>query len=130
MKKRSSLYFVAVLSSVFVVCNVMSSCGNNYYFAGRSLPPSGVLNRVLIAEQNPSAFATGALPFMDAYYDIRHAYNASSGQLTISGYSGKLPLTIQNMPEQQTGAVYGEGDGSLALISYAQEKVRDRKSVV
>ena len=123
MKKRSSLYFIAVLSSVFLVSNVISSCGQNYYFAGRNLPPSGVLNRVLIAEQNPSAFATGALPFMDAYYDIRHAYNTSSGQLTISGYSGKLPLTIQNMPEQQTGAVYGEGDGSLALVNYAQEKV-------
>ena len=82
-----------------------------------------MLNRVLIAEQNPSPFATGALPFMDAYYDIRHAFNASSGQLEINGYSGKLPLTIQNMPEQQTGAVYGEGDGSLSLISYAQEKV-------
>ena len=129
MKKRSSLYFVVVLSSVFVVCNVISSCGKNYYFAGRTLPPSGVLNRVLIAEQNPSAFATGALPFMDAYYDIRHAYNASSGQLSISGYSGKLPLTIQNMPEQQVGAVYAEGDGSLALVSYAQEKVSGSVSV-
>ena len=129
LKKRSSLYFVTVLSSVFVVCIVIGSCGNNYYFAGRSLPPSGVLNRVLIAEQNPSAFATGALPFMDAYYDIRHAYNASSGQLTINGYSGKLPLTIQNMPEQQTGAVYGEGDGSLALVSYAQEKVSATVSI-
>jgi hypothetical protein len=123
LKKRSSLYFVAVLSSVFVVSTVISSCGQNFYFAGRSLPPSGVLNRVLVAEQNPSPFATGALPFMDAYYDIRHAYNTSSGQLLITGYSGKLPLTIQNMPEQQTGAVYGEGDGSLALVSYAQEKV-------
>ncbi len=123
MKKRSSLYFVAVLGSVFLVCNVISSCGQNFYFAGRNLPPSGVLNRVMIAEQNPSEFATGALPFMDAYYDIRHAYNASSGQLVINGYSGKLPLTIQNMPEQQTGAVYGAGDGSLALISYAQEKI-------
>ena len=123
MKKRSSLYFVAVLSFVFAVCTVISSCGQNFFFAGRPLPPSGVLNRVLIAEQNPSAFATGALPFMDAYYDIRHPYNASGGQLLISGYSGKLPLTIQNMPEQETGAVYGEGDGSLDLISYAQEKV-------
>jgi len=123
LKKRSSLYFVAVLSFVFAVCTVISSCGQNFFFAGRPLPPSGVLNRVLIAEQNPSAFATGALPFMDAYYDIRHPYNASGGQLLISGYSGKLPLTIQNMPEQETGAVYGEGDGSLDLISYAQEKV-------
>ena len=109
--------------------NVIGSCGNNYYFAGRNLPPSGVLNRVLIAEQNPSAFATGALPFMDAYYDIRHPYNTSGGQFTISGYSGKLPLTIQNMPEQQTGAVYGDGDGSLALVSYAQEKVSASVSI-
>ena len=129
MKKRSSLYFVAILSSVFLICNVISSCGKNFYFAGRTLPPSGVLNRVLVAEQNPSAFASGALPFMDAYYDIRHAYNASSGQFTITGYSGKLPLTIQNMPEQQTGAVYGQGDGSLALVSYAQENISGTVSI-
>ncbi|MFP5229967.1 MAG: hypothetical protein ACLGXA_20315 [Acidobacteriota bacterium] len=123
MKKRSPLYAAAVLGSVFAICTVISSCGQNFFFAGRSLPPSGVLNRVMVAEENPSAFASGALVFMDAYYDIRHAYNTSGGQLQINGYSGKLPLTIQNMPEQQTGAVYGEGDGSLSLISYAQEKV-------
>lgn len=123
MKKRSSLYSGVVLSAVFIVCITVSSCGQNFFFAGRNLPPSQVLNRVLIAEQNPSAFSTGALPFMDAYYDIRHPYNASTGQLSITGYSGKLPLTIQNMPEQQVGAVYGQGDGSLALVSYAQEKV-------
>ena len=123
MTKRSSLYFCGVLSAVFGICIVISSCGQEYYFAGRSLPPSGVLNRVIVAEQNPSPLATGALPFMDAFYDIRHAYNASSGQLSISSYSGKLPLTIENLPEQQTGAVYGAGDGSLVLVSYASEKV-------
>lgn len=120
---------MAVLGFVFVVSTVISSCGKSFFFAGRTLPPSGVLNRVLIAEQNPSPFATGALPFMDAYYDIRHAFNASSGQLEINGYSGKLPLTIQNMPEQQAGAVYGQGDGSLSLISYAQEKVSGSVSI-
>lgn len=123
MKKRSSLHSWVVLIAVLAVSIVISSCGNNYYFAGRNLPPSGVLNRVLVAEQNPSAVSFGALPFMDAYYDIRHAYNSSTGQYSISGYSGKLPLTIQNMPEQQAGAVYGAGDGSFALVSYAQEKV-------
>lgn len=123
MKKRSPLYFVAVLGFVFAVCNIASSCGKNFFFAGRSLPPSGVLNRVMIAVQNPSAFSSGSLVFMDAFYDIRHAFNTAGGQLEINGYSGKLPLTIQNMPEQQAGAVYGEGDGSLALISYAQEKL-------
>jgi hypothetical protein len=107
----------------------MSSCGKQFYFAGRTLPPSGVLNRVLVAEQNPSAFSSGALPFMDAFYDIRHAYNTSSGAFSIAGFSGKLPLTIQNMPEQQGGAVYSSGDGSLTLISYAQEKVNSTISI-
>lgn len=119
-----------MLSAVFVICTVIGSCGKNYYFAGRSLPPSGVLNRVLVAEQYPNQVAEGALPFMDAYYDIRHAYNASHGQFTISGYSGKLPLTIQNMPEEQAGAVYNSGDGSLALVSYAAEKVSTSLSVL
>jgi hypothetical protein len=42
---------------------------------------------------------------------------------SISGYSGALPITIQNMPEEQSGAVYGTGDGSFTLVSYAGEKV-------
>jgi hypothetical protein len=112
-----------VLIAVFVICTVIGSCGKNYYFAGRNLPPSGVLNRVLVAEQYPSIVAEGALPFMDAYYDIRHAHNTSTGQFIINGYSGKLPLTIQNLPEEQAGAVYNSGDGSLTLVSYATEKV-------
>ena len=123
MKKRSLPYFCGVLSALFLICLAASSCGKNFYFAGRSLPPSKVLNRVMIAEQNPSPLATGALPFLDAYYDIRHAYNTSSGSLSITGFSGKLPLTIQNLPEEQIGAVYSEGDGTLNLVSYAQEKV-------
>jgi hypothetical protein len=60
---------------------------------------------------------------MDAYYDIRHAHNTSTGQFIINGYSGKLPLTIQNLPEEEAGAVYNAGDGSLTLVSYATEKV-------
>jgi hypothetical protein len=123
LKKRSSLYSCGVLSAVFIVCIVVGSCGKNFYFAGRNLPPSGVLNRVMVAEQNPSAFSTGALPFIDAFYDIRHPYNTAGGEFTIGGYSGHLPLTIQNMPEEQAGAVYNEGDGSLSLVSYADEKV-------
>ena len=70
-------------------------------------------HRVLIAEQNPSALSQGALPFVDAFYDIRHPFNSSTGSFSISGYTGKLPVTIQNMPEEQIGAVYGEGDGSF-----------------
>jgi hypothetical protein len=75
----------------------------------------------MIAVQNPSAFTKGALVFVDAYYDQRSSYNNKIAGFSISGYSGALPTTIQNMPEEQTGAVYGSGDNSLALISYAKE---------
>lgn len=79
------------------------------------------MNRVLIAVQNPSAFTKGALEFVDAYYDIRYSYDFKVPGYSISGYSGALPATIQNMPEEQLGAVYGAGDGSLTLINYAKE---------
>jgi hypothetical protein len=122
LKKRSlaSLWLSTVPLLVFA--SLLTSCGKNFYFAGRSLPPSGLLNRVLIAEQNTSSGAKGALPFVDAYYDIRHPYNSDTGSFSIAGYSGSLPQTIQNMPEEQVGAVYGAGDGSFTLVSYAQEK--------
>jgi hypothetical protein len=79
------------------------------------------LNRVLIAEQNPSVLTQGALPFVDAYYDIRHPYNNPSTTFSISGFSGKLPRTIQNMPEEQVGFVYSVGDGSFTSVNYATE---------
>ncbi len=85
------------------------------------MPPSGLVNRVLIAIQNPSAFSKGSLQFVDAYYDIRAGYNGTPAAYSISGYAGALPVTIQNMPEEELGAVYGSGDGSLAVISYAKE---------
>jgi hypothetical protein len=94
------------------------ACGKDYFIAGRSLPPSGVLNRVMMTEQNPDS-----LPFVDAYYDVRHNASKSIQQYEISNFAGKLPVTIQNLPEQQTGAVYNAGNGQLTLVDYAQEKV-------
>jgi hypothetical protein len=85
------------------------------------LPPSGLTNRVLIAIQNPSAFAKGGLQFVDAYYDVRHSANDKVASFSISGFSGALPTTIQNMPEEQLGAVYGSGDGSFTTINYQKE---------
>jgi hypothetical protein len=76
----------------------------------------------LIAVQNPGALTKGTLEIVDAYYDIRHSFNNKVGSFSVSGYAGADPETIQNMPEEQVGAVYGAGDGSFALISYASEK--------
>lgn len=122
MKKRSSRFLgvsSALLCFVFIL---LAGCGKNYYFAGRSLPPSGILNRVLIAVQNPGPLTKGSLQIVDAYYDIRHSFNNKVAAFSVSGYSGGQPQTIQNMPEEQVGAVYGVGDGSFSLINYATEK--------
>jgi hypothetical protein len=122
LKKRSlrSLCVLSALAcSVFIL---LAGCGQSFYFAGRNLPPSGILNRVLIAVQNPGALAKGTLSIVDAFYDVRHSFNDKIPSFSMAGYSGADPLTIQNMPEEQAGAVYGVGDGSYALLNYASEK--------
>ncbi|HEY1985695.1 MAG TPA: hypothetical protein VGG85_09815 [Terracidiphilus sp.] len=108
-------------AGALVIAAALAGCGKTTYFAGRQLPPSGLINRVLIAIQNPSAFAKGSLEIVDGYYDIRSSYNGKTASFSVSGYSGALPASIQNMPEEQLGAVYGAGDGSLTMISYAKE---------
>ena len=100
----------------------LAGCGNTYYFDGRVLPPSGLVNRVAIAIQNPGVGAKGAIEIVDAFYDERSGYNSTPPSFSISGYSGALPVTIQNMPEEQIGAVYAAGDGSFTTIDYAKEK--------
>lgn len=76
----------------------------------------------MIAVQNPSIYSKGELIIVDAYYDERSSYNQSIPAFAIAGYSGNLPVSIQNMPEEQRAAVYSQGDGSLALIDYQGEK--------
>ena len=122
MKKRSLRSLCALCALACSVSILLAGCGQSYYFGGRALPPSGILNRVLIAVQNPGALTKGSLQIVDAYYDIRHSFNNKVAAFTIAGYSGADPMSIQNMPEEQAGAVYGAGDGSYALLNYAGEK--------
>ncbi len=106
-----------------VVAVALAGCGTTTYFAGRTLPPSGLANRVLIAIQNPSALSTGGLEVVDAFYDIRYKYNSTNTgpAFSISGASVKLPISIQNLPDEQSGAVYSSGDGSYVIVNYAKE---------
>lgn len=99
----------------------LAGCGSTTYFAGRTLPPSGLQYRVMIAIQNPNALSKGALSIVDAYYDTRYKYNNTNVTYSIGGYSGALPISIQNMPEEQLGGVYGSGDGSYSLVNYSKE---------
>ncbi len=118
--KKRSLWISA--SAALAAAAALAGCGSTTYFDGRTLPPSGLVNRVLIAIQNPGPLSRGALQIVDAYYDERSGYNGTPAAFSLSGYSGALPISIQSMPEEQFGAVYGYGDGSLTLANYATEK--------
>lgn len=111
------------MGAALVTAAVLAGCGSTSYPDGRTLPPSKLINRVMIAIQNPSVLNRGTLEIVDAYYDERSGPNGTPPVFSISGYSGALPETIQNMPEEQFGAVYGAGDGSFILANYATEKV-------
>jgi hypothetical protein len=76
----------------------------------------------MVAIQNPGALAKGSLEILDAYYDTRSGYTGVPASYSVAGFGGALPITIQNMPEEQLGAVYGAGDGSFTLADYATEK--------
>lgn len=108
---------------------VLAGCGSTTYFAGRTLPPSGLTYRVMIAIQNPSALSKGALSIVDAYYDTRYKYNDTSVTFSISGFSGGLPISIQSMPEEQIGGVYGSSDGSFSLVNYQKESAGSAKGL-
>ena len=123
---KSSLWLSA--ASALIVAAVLAGCGKTTYFAGRPLPPSGLINRVLIAIQNPSSFTKGGLEIVDGYYDIRSSYNGKTPNFSVSGFSGALPVSIQNMPEEELGAVYGSGDGSLTYVNYAKEATNGTQS--
>ena len=64
-------------AAALLVAAALAGCGTTTYFAGRTLPPSKLANRVMIAIQNPSAISSGSLQFVDAYYDIRFKYNSA-----------------------------------------------------
>ena len=116
---RRSLRLASVISALLLLSFGLSACGTNSYFGGRALPPSGILNRALIAVQESGQ---GELFLVDALYDVRHNYNNTKASFPISGYNGSsLPVTIQNLPAEQAGLAFSESDGRLSSVNYATE---------
>ncbi len=116
--------FVRAAVAVFITVvglSIVGCVGQRSFFAGRPFPPSTILQRVLVAIQNPSPATTGQLQIVDARYDIRNSEDGKFPVFFIGGYGGALPSVILNYPEQQVGFVYGYGDGSLSPISYSNE---------
>src|SRR5208282_584635 len=97
LKSRSLILSVGV---ALAAAAALAGCGKTYYFDGRVLPPSKLVNRVAIAIQNPGIAVKGLIEIVDAFYDVRAGFNGTPASFSIAGYGGALPITIQNMPEE------------------------------
>ena len=117
------LRLVSVISALLLVSLGLAACGQNYYYGGRVLPPSGILNRVMIAAQVTALGAPrGQLTLVDALYDIRHNYKNTVAAFPVNGFNGSsLPVTIQNQPAETAGLVFSVSDGSMQAANYATE---------
>lgn len=104
------------------VASMVGCLGQRSFLADRPFPPSTILQRVLVAIQNPSPISTGALQIVDARYDIRYAENGTIPNFPVGGYKGSLPQTIINYPEQSRGYVYNAGDGTVTPVNYGKEQ--------
>jgi hypothetical protein len=88
-------------------------------YAGRPVPPSKLLERVLAAyTANGSA---GGLEILDGLRDLRGNVQNTIKSFGITGYSEAQPVSIINFPEETTGYVLSYTDGNLTDINYSKE---------
>ncbi len=88
-------------------------------FAGRPIPPSLLLQRVLVGVTSNGS--QGFLEILDGLRDLRSNIQDTRSTFTISGYSGGYPIHIFNFPEQSTGFVYSSIEGTLNRVNYGTE---------
>ncbi len=108
-----------------IVALGLTSCDRRYYdfpqynFAGRPTPPSRLASRVMVSLTVNGT--QGALQMIDSQRDIRHTIFDANSTFPISGYAAGYPNMIFNFPEQTSGYVYSNSDGSLTRINYSTE---------
>lgn len=126
MKNRS---LSALLASGFLLATAtlaLSGCGvkvlyktPEYGYAGRPVPPSQLLERVMAAYTANGS--QGGLEILDGLRDLRGNVQNTIKSFGISGYSDGEPISIINYPEQTTGYVLGYTSGNLTAINYSKE---------
>jgi hypothetical protein len=125
LKKRSLSALLASGLLLATASLALTGCGNRVYYypeynyAGRPIPPSGLLQRVLASYTINGS--SGGLEILDGLRDLRGNVQNTIHSFAIAGYSSAQPVQIINFPEEETGYVLSYTDGSLASISYAQE---------
>jgi hypothetical protein len=125
LKKRS---FSALLASGLLLATASlatTGCGNKVYYypqynyAGRAIPPSGLLQRVMATYTINGG--SGGAEILDGLRDLRGNVQNTVKSFAISGFSTGQPTQIINFPEETNGYIFGYTDGSLTRVSYTNE---------
>ena len=88
-------------------------------YAGRPIPPSGLLERVMAAYTVNGS--QGGLEILDGLRDIRSNVQNTIPSFSIKGFSAAYPTSILNFPEQTTGYVLSYTTGTLSIVNYSTE---------
>jgi hypothetical protein len=128
LKNRSlpaQLFAGLLLAVVAFPLTACRSVDNSIYripaqnYAGRPIPPSALLERVLAAYTVNGS--QGGLEILDGLRDLRSNVQNTVPAYTIKGFSAGYPISIINYPEQTTGYVLSYTDGSLIAVNYSTE---------
>jgi hypothetical protein len=121
--------FSALIASGILLATAtlaLSGCGvvvlyktPEFGYAGRPVPPSKLLERVLVAFS--ATGTSGGLQILDGLRNLRGNVQNTTKSFGISGYSEAQPVSILNFPEQTTGYVLSYNDGNLVDINYSKE---------
>jgi hypothetical protein len=124
--------FSALIASGILLATAtlaLSGCGvvvlyktPEFGYAGRPVPPSQMLERVLAAYSGTGGpNGSGGLEILDGLRNLRGNVQNTTKSFAISGFSEAQPISILNFPEETTGYVLSYNDGNLTSINYSKE---------
>jgi hypothetical protein len=110
--------FLTALAMTLTACHVIYKTPE-YNYAGRPIPPSQMLQRVLATYTEGGT--SGGAQMLDGLRDLRGNVQNTKLTFPISGFSAPEPTTILNFPEQTHGYVLSSTAGTLIGINYSTE---------
>jgi hypothetical protein len=109
---------LAAFTLTLTACHVIYKTPANN-FAGRPIPPSQMLERVLATSTEGGT--SGSAQMLDGLRDLRGNVENTKTSFPISGFSAAVPTPILNFPEQTHGYVLSATTGQLVGINYSTE---------
>ena len=125
MKYRSLPARLAAGLLLSALALTLTACGNiiyhepEYNYAGRPIPPSGLLERVMAGYTVNGS--TGGLAILDGLRNIRSNVQNTIPNFSIKGFSAAQPTYIISYPSELTGYVFSQTDGNLFSVNYGTE---------